>query len=167
MGKALIMVWNSAIQELANPLVSSAMVFVPETDRGVAVNRLAQSQKWREGFSRELRVPMVRVRNQHFYVYEPAQLEDKRVVLPVFFYQKSSVVHAKCLQVTLEPSSLFNHNIMMVQEEPQFDSSHFIDVDVEEFSVSFVEMVLGDGRKWVNCPHVVLHRECAFILFCL
>ncbi|KAH9820369.1 hypothetical protein DFH28DRAFT_839892, partial [Melampsora americana] len=57
--------------ELANPLVSPHLVCLPELPTKEAVNRFAQSKKWREGFDKALRVQMVTHRNKHFFIYEP------------------------------------------------------------------------------------------------
>lgn len=72
-------------QELSNPEVAPHIEFFPEKDEGVTVDRFSQSKKWREELPPSLRVPMVVVEGEHFYIYEPTQLEDSRVVVPVFF----------------------------------------------------------------------------------
>ncbi|EGF97180.1 uncharacterized protein MELLADRAFT_87422 [Melampsora larici-populina 98AG31] len=86
-------------QELSNPETGPHIEFIPEIDRGVTVDRYSQSKKWREDLSPNLRVPMVKVYGEHFYIYEPCQLEDSRVVVPIFFYKDNTIIRAKCLEV--------------------------------------------------------------------
>ncbi|KAH9807795.1 hypothetical protein DFH28DRAFT_1001874 [Melampsora americana] len=45
-------------QELSNPEVASHIEFIPESDKGVTVDRYSQSKKWREELPPRLRVPM-------------------------------------------------------------------------------------------------------------
>lgn len=87
-------------QELANPEVCPNMGFYPDSDCAVTVNQFSQSTKWREGLEVDLRVPMVDVNGEHFYLYEPAQLHDSSLVVPVYFYIENSGLRAKCLQAS-------------------------------------------------------------------
>ncbi|KAH9807690.1 hypothetical protein DFH28DRAFT_1202848, partial [Melampsora americana] len=129
-------------QELGNPEVAPHIEFVPENDDGVTVDRYSQSKKWRESLSPSLRVQMVDIEGEHFYIYEPAQLEDSQVVVPVFFYKDDSTVRAKCLEVV--PGCRGSHDFL-ISEEPAFDSNTFLDIDVQTFATSFLRIQLGDG----------------------
>lgn len=124
--------------------------FVPEIDDGVTVNRLAQSQKWREGLSREMRVPMVEVSGQHYYIYEPAQLSNGKVVVPVFFYSDTKCIRAKCvsLRVDVIDSQDVQTYVMKMSAEPEsFSAEGWIDVAVVNFVHSFFEIELENGSK--------------------
>ncbi|KAH9810402.1 hypothetical protein DFH28DRAFT_932887 [Melampsora americana] len=140
-------------QELSNPEVSPHMEFIPEKDVGVTVDRYSQSKKWREDLPQSIRAPMVVVDGQHFYIYEPAQLEDSRVVVPVFFYKDELNLRAKCLEVV--PGCQGSHDFM-IAEEPKFDSNIFLDVNVQSFAASFLQIELLNGRKWCETPNIQL-----------
>ncbi|KAG0139980.1 hypothetical protein CROQUDRAFT_53924, partial [Cronartium quercuum f. sp. fusiforme G11] len=73
------------IQELSNPLVAPHLLYIPETDVGVTVDWFSQSKKWHEMLSPEMCVPMVETKGMHYYIYEPAQMWDGTVVVPVHF----------------------------------------------------------------------------------
>ncbi|KAH9807600.1 hypothetical protein DFH28DRAFT_938119 [Melampsora americana] len=131
-------------QELSNPEVATKIEFFPESDKGVTVDRYSQSKKWREELPPSLRVPMVDVDGQHFYIYEPAQLENARVVVPIFFYKNDlGIVKAKCLEI----DSIGPHDYLIAAES-KFDSEVFLDVDVQSFATSFSRIVLWNGQKW-------------------
>ncbi|KAG0138921.1 hypothetical protein CROQUDRAFT_55495, partial [Cronartium quercuum f. sp. fusiforme G11] len=52
----------------------------------------SQSKKWCEMLPPDLWVPMVVVEGLHYYNYEPAQLKDGSVVVPVHFYSHKDIV---------------------------------------------------------------------------
>ncbi|KAH9815307.1 hypothetical protein DFH28DRAFT_969339 [Melampsora americana] len=143
-------------QELSNPEVCHNIGFLPEIDKSVEVNRFSQSKKWREELQPSLRVPMVEVDGEHFYVYEPAQLVDSLVVLPIFFYKDQVGVRAKCLKVVADPHGSPN---FCVAAEPKFDSEIFLDVDVQTFACSFTRIELQNGLKWSDSPSTELMQE--------
>ncbi|KAH9808247.1 hypothetical protein DFH28DRAFT_1196797 [Melampsora americana] len=131
-------------QELSNPEVASHIEFLPESDKGVTVDRYSQSKKWREDLPPSLRVPMVDVEGEHFYIYEPAQLENSRVVVPIFFYKNElGIVRAKCLEI----DSIGPHDYLMAAES-KFNSPVFLDVDVQTFATSYPRIVLRNSQKW-------------------
>ncbi|KAH9809142.1 hypothetical protein DFH28DRAFT_1036566 [Melampsora americana] len=143
-------------QELSNPEVVPYLEFLPENDQGVTVDRYSQSKKWREDLPPNLRVPMVDVYGEHFYIYEPAQLEDSRVVVPVFFYKDNSTVRAKCLEVL---PGLQGRGDFLIPAEPKFDSELYLDLNVEMFANSFTNIELRDGRKWCESNDTLLLRQ--------
>ncbi|EGG02512.1 uncharacterized protein MELLADRAFT_91346 [Melampsora larici-populina 98AG31] len=144
-------------QELSNPEVAPNIEFLPEDDKAVIVDRYSQSKKWREDLPPSLRVPMVDVDGEHFYIYEPAQLADSRVVIPVFFYKDELVVWAKCLEVV--PNGPGGSHHFRVAREPKFDSATLLDVDVQTFACSFTRIELHNGMKWCNSSATQLLRE--------
>ncbi|KAH9809499.1 hypothetical protein DFH28DRAFT_1133401 [Melampsora americana] len=140
-------------QELGNPHVAPHIEFLPESDDGVTVDRYSQSKKWRECLSRDIRPQMVDIEGEHFYIYEPAQLEDSRVVVPVIFYKDDSTVRAKCLEVV--PGSRGSHDFL-ISEEPVFDCETFLDIDVQTFATSFLRIKLGNGQDWCESQNTRL-----------
>ncbi|KAH9824991.1 hypothetical protein DFH28DRAFT_878023 [Melampsora americana] len=145
-------------QELSNPEVGPHLEFFPEKDRGVTVDRYSQCKKWREDLPPPLRVPMVVSHGEHFYVYEPTQLEDSRVVVPVFFYKDELSIHAKCLEVVAGgPGS----DSFFIAAEPKFESDQFLDVNVQNFATSFPQIEMWNGQKWFDSPNTRLLRELA------
>ncbi|EGG08209.1 uncharacterized protein MELLADRAFT_84994 [Melampsora larici-populina 98AG31] len=123
-------------QELSNPEVAPNIEFLPEDDKAVVVDRFSQSKKWREDLPPSLRVPMVDVDGEHFYIYEPAQLAD------------SLVSHG--------PGG--SHHFR-VAPEPKFDSPTLLDVDVQTFACSFTRIELQNGNKWCDsaATHLLQH----------
>ncbi|KAI8458054.1 hypothetical protein BY996DRAFT_6411177 [Phakopsora pachyrhizi] len=76
------------IQELGNPLVSRCLEFYPEQSAGKNIYKLSQSKKWLQEYPRDLRAQMISVGGKHYYIYEPVQINDGSVVVPMFFYIK-------------------------------------------------------------------------------
>ncbi|KAI8446222.1 hypothetical protein BY996DRAFT_8458912 [Phakopsora pachyrhizi] len=75
-------------QELGNPLVSTCLEFYPEQPAGKNIYKLSQSKKWLQEYPRDLRAQMINVGGKHYYIYEPVQINDGSVVVPMFFYIK-------------------------------------------------------------------------------
>ncbi|KAH9821169.1 hypothetical protein DFH28DRAFT_853376, partial [Melampsora americana] len=74
--------------ELANPLVSPHLVFLPELPSNKGTNCLSQCKKWCEDHSPLLRLQMVVAKNKkHIYIYKPVQLQTHQLVVPIFFHQ--------------------------------------------------------------------------------
>ncbi|KAI8455366.1 hypothetical protein BY996DRAFT_8686339 [Phakopsora pachyrhizi] len=76
------------IQELGNPLVSSFQEFHPEQSAGKNIYKLSQSKKWLQEYPRDLRAQRISVGGKHYYIYDPVQISDGSVVVPMFFYIK-------------------------------------------------------------------------------
>ncbi|KAH9807976.1 hypothetical protein DFH28DRAFT_1088454 [Melampsora americana] len=140
-------------QELSNPEVGPHLEFFPEKDERVTVDRYSQSKKWREDLPPSLRVPMVVVHGEHFFIYEPTQLEDSRVVVPVFFYKDELSIRAKCLEVVTGGQG--SHDFF-IAAEPKFGSDLFLDVNVQTFATSFPQIEMWNGQKWFDLPNTRL-----------
>lgn len=128
---------------MANPHVVEKLVCIPETDKEVEVNRFSQSRKWRELLPKDLRVQMVELGSQHYYVHEPVQIDDGDVVVPVFFYQHRSVVMAKCLPLKIV--GIQNGYRLEIAEEEDFRSNIYRSIEVSCFVRTWPNIVLGDG----------------------
>ncbi|KAH9810567.1 hypothetical protein DFH28DRAFT_1131965 [Melampsora americana] len=104
--------------ELANPFVSPELVCLPELPFKEAIDRFSQSQKWREGFSKDLRVPMQRGR-------------------PL----------AKCLPAKLvpDPTSQSDQSLVFIPSEPKFDSDDLNTIDLKDFWRTVSEIHLDDN----------------------
>ncbi|KAG0148750.1 hypothetical protein CROQUDRAFT_692746, partial [Cronartium quercuum f. sp. fusiforme G11] len=135
------------MKELSNPHTAPHLVFIPECDKDVVINRFSQSKKWRECLPRQLRSQMVPVGSQHFYIYEPVQLSDGKLVVPVYFYQSKGHVKAKCLPITIQHSSTDASIRLEVSKESAFDSVGALTLDVSRFSRTFDLIRYRDGTS--------------------
>ncbi|KAH9807163.1 hypothetical protein DFH28DRAFT_1152885 [Melampsora americana] len=135
------------LKELANPRVSPHLAFTPELPVNTLVTRLSQSEKWQEGFSKELRVQMVVHKGDHFYIYEPVQVTTGQLVVPVFFYDQMEVTKAKCLRAIVEPVSghLEAYRIVL-EDEPPFNSPDLLTIEVSSFWRLFGAVELDNGN---------------------
>lgn len=141
-------------------MISHHLAYMPESDKDVVINWFSQSKKWRELLPLDNRVQMVVVRGQHYYVYEPVQLFDFKIVVPCFFYKDVEGVKAKCLTVTMGWSHSDNALVMTLPEEVPFESAGFSTVDVSLFKTVYSEIFLDSGLKLMNLSPKVLWREC-------
>ncbi|KAH9825055.1 hypothetical protein DFH28DRAFT_878478, partial [Melampsora americana] len=145
--------------ELANPLISPHIVFVPEQAINTPINRFSQCQKWREGYAPDLRVQMIAMKNRHFYIYEPVQLCSQQLVVPMFFFQQNDTLLAKCMPAKVE-SDLEDPAYLkvIVSDDPPFDSPKFITIKCDDFGKTFEEIELYNGH--------LLKSDCRDQLYC-
>ncbi|KAH9815113.1 hypothetical protein DFH28DRAFT_1221255 [Melampsora americana] len=134
--------------EMANPMVRPHLVTVPELTTDGPINRLSQCQKWREGYSPELRLQMVSCKNIHYYIYEPVQLLAEQLWVPVFFFQHNGCLKAKCLPAMVEPDDddLQYFKVTIPEDRnPKFDSNTMTTINCNEFWRSFQEIPVVEG----------------------
>ncbi|CAH7668997.1 hypothetical protein BY996DRAFT_4572650, partial [Phakopsora pachyrhizi] len=81
---------KNLLQELGNPLVSKNLEFYPEDSCGGNIYKLSQSIKWLHQFHRDFQAQMIIKGGKHYYIYEPAQISNGNVVLPIYFNTKKT-----------------------------------------------------------------------------
>ncbi|KAH9810625.1 hypothetical protein DFH28DRAFT_1132026 [Melampsora americana] len=120
------------------------LVCLPElATHNEPVNRFSQSKKWREDFSKELRVQMVVHRGKHYYIYEPLLTIAEKLVVPAFFYQLAGKTMAKCLPAKLQYEPPSNLQVLVLSEPP-FHSTAFQTIEVADFWKPAPEITLED-----------------------
>lgn len=139
------------------------LVTLPETDIGVPVNRFSQSRKWRECLPKDLRVQMVQLGSSHFYIYEPVQLDSKKVVVPIFFYLDKGIVMSKCLKLQMKTTGNPVPFQMLIAEEEEFSSNIYITVEVSKFMNTFSQIRLSDGKMLADVVDHKVWRKCLFL----
>ncbi|KAH9810698.1 hypothetical protein DFH28DRAFT_1131780 [Melampsora americana] len=136
------------LKELANPMVSPHLAFLPELPVNIPVNRLSQCEKWREGYSKDLRVQMLVSKGIHFYIYQPVQVATGQLVVPIFFYKQEELTIAKCLPAVVEPASGNQQGYRIIlEEEPPFDSPELLTIEVTSFWRLFEAVELDNGER--------------------
>ncbi|KAH9808583.1 hypothetical protein DFH28DRAFT_1197768 [Melampsora americana] len=121
---------------LANPHVRPHLITIPELATNTPINRLSQSKKWREGFKREYRTPMIETRRGHFYIYEPLQLLSSiefELFVPVFFYKEGDNYYSKCLKATVVKKIDGQGLDIAIYAEPEFSSTLLFTINVNDF----------------------------------
>ncbi|KAH9808962.1 hypothetical protein DFH28DRAFT_1192064 [Melampsora americana] len=147
-------------RELANPIVSPQLEFMPELPVNTPTNRLSHSKKWRELYPPHLRVQMVVSKNVHFYIYEPVQVVTGQLVVPLFFYKHAKNLMAKCIPAVVESasqdSSMFN---IFIEPEPPFDSPALLSINISSFWRLLDDVKLENGvRLRDSCGnHIYMH----------
>ncbi|KAI8457585.1 hypothetical protein BY996DRAFT_6411529 [Phakopsora pachyrhizi] len=144
-------------QELGNPIVAKYLDFYPENSEGESIYKLSQCEKWLHQYPRDLRAQMIRVGDQSFYIYEPAQIIDRNLVFPLYFYNKGNKILAKVckLNVLVLPSSLVE---LLISGDLNFYSSNMKEIMAEEFLKPYHEITFNDGRPLKSICRNVLYE---------
>ncbi|KIJ58396.1 hypothetical protein HYDPIDRAFT_190814 [Hydnomerulius pinastri MD-312] len=78
-------------QEISNPRIRPHITHYPE-DAGQHLSQPWQASRWLNEIDPSLATPMIRVRHQDYYVFEPAKLTDGSIIIPERWYTKVSGV---------------------------------------------------------------------------
>lgn len=70
-------------KDWSNPLISPYIRVYPVIPRNGIVSEIWHAAKWRHEMDRHLLSPMYASSDRHYYIDEPAQLKDSRMVIPV------------------------------------------------------------------------------------
>ncbi|KAH9811554.1 hypothetical protein DFH28DRAFT_1178981 [Melampsora americana] len=148
-------------QELANPLVSPHMVYVPELAINGPINRLSQCEKWHEDYPPDLCVQMISSNNVHYYIYEPVQLQTQHLVVPVFFFQQNGCLMARCLPAVVKSDPSHSANLkVIIPEDCAFDSEMLFTIPCQEFWNTFGDIEIENGVPLQRlCGNYMYHSE--------
>jgi hypothetical protein len=103
---------------------------------------------------------MVEMRSNHFYIYEPVQIIQGQLVVPIFFYQQGNNIMAKCVPAVVEPDTLFNSSFnVFIEEEAAFDSPDLLSINVKTFWRTFNDVKLDDGLRLSESCGNHMYRE--------
>ncbi|KAI8457263.1 hypothetical protein BY996DRAFT_8685400 [Phakopsora pachyrhizi] len=144
-------------QELGNPLVSSCLEFYPEQPAGKNIYKLSQSKKWLQEYPRDLRAQMISVGGKHYYIYEPVQINDGSVVVPMFFYIKGGKMYAKACKLNLSVISSAEVNIF-ISWNKDFYSDDLKEIVGEEFLRPYAEILVNDRILLASKCRNILHE---------
>ncbi|KAH9814314.1 hypothetical protein DFH28DRAFT_1108148 [Melampsora americana] len=147
-------------QELANPIVTKHLVFIPEYEPNGQIDRLSQSKKWPEEFSWKQRVQMVPSVNGHFFLYEPVCQTSGQWIVPIFFFQQSGRVYAKCLKALIVSQGTNSELKIIVDSCKEFNSSFLITVSIESLKETFIDSKDNQGLPLEGrCGGVMYQRN--------
>ncbi|KAH9807003.1 hypothetical protein DFH28DRAFT_918134 [Melampsora americana] len=141
---------------LANPKVAEYVQFYPQVCSDGLVREFTNGDKWLSGLEKDLRAPMVHTRHGHFYLYEPVQLNNGKVVAPTHFYYFDKILTAKVLPVEIKefPNSSCFMRIPQEQHLRDMDS-----VAVQNFLVPFDKMTTSKGCLLQNNCGGCIYRK--------
>lgn len=83
---------------------------------------------------------MVQSLGQHYYIYEPTQLQNLQLVIPCHFYIKDSVIIAKCVKVFIQRTTGSHLVVLKIKAEPPFSSDQFMNIPISEFWMPYVNV---------------------------
>ncbi|OAV88550.1 hypothetical protein PTTG_29003 [Puccinia triticina 1-1 BBBD Race 1] len=141
-------------EDLMNPLVVPHLDFLPEEAHGRNIYKLSQSAKWLKHFNPDLRVQMVESNKRHFYLFEPIQLKNLEIIIPVFFHTENGAVFARCFKPTLK--SNLNHTQIKIcaaanPTEISYDNAALQTICVDNLSLVYDKITLKNGLKLFDC----------------
>ncbi|OAV96501.1 hypothetical protein PTTG_00959 [Puccinia triticina 1-1 BBBD Race 1] len=107
--------------------------FQPFNARGKDVYKLSQSWKWLEGLEQSARAPMVRAESGDFYLYEPLQLSNDDIVVPLYFYTAGGELWSKCVSPDFNPEINGSGLRLTIPGDTSFTSVQLLTIPVRDF----------------------------------
>ncbi|KAJ3509457.1 hypothetical protein NLJ89_g5213 [Agrocybe chaxingu] len=107
-------------QEFANPKVRPHLHFYPE-DSGCAVSEARQAARWLHEMPSEDTTPMIRLRDDDYYIFEPTMLVNNTFCIPHRWFIRNGSFYAKAW--TLEIVSSDNHHAWRVHKDREIQIS--------------------------------------------
>ncbi|CAH7673658.1 hypothetical protein PPACK8108_LOCUS8542 [Phakopsora pachyrhizi] len=143
-------------QELGNPLVKKYLEFYPEESKGENIYKFSQSAKWLHQYPRDLRVQMIKVGDKSYYIYEPAQLKDGNVVVPIYFYIKGGIMFSNVCKLNVFVLSSSELQIS-ISGDLDFYASDLKEIKAQDFLKSYIKIKAHDGRLLADkCRNILL-----------
>ncbi|KAF8966226.1 hypothetical protein BDZ97DRAFT_1657897 [Flammula alnicola] len=87
-------------QEMCNPKVRPHIHFYPE-DTGKRLDESRQAERWLKELRPEETTPMVRVREDDYYIYEPALLKDLSMCIPERWFTRNGTFFARAWKMEI------------------------------------------------------------------
>ena len=78
---------------MCNPKVRPFILFYPE-DTGLNLAEARQDSRWLHELRPEETTPMVRIRGNDYYIYEPTMLNDLSFCIPMRWFTRNGIFYA-------------------------------------------------------------------------
>jgi hypothetical protein len=115
---------------MANPATRRNLHFFPE-DTGPRLSQAWQASRWRHELDSDLTTPMIRTRNQDFYINEPTLLSNGSLCLPTRWFTRGNKTFAEAWKMYELPP-----------RDPESDSAWVIDGD-RKFEICETELLVS------------------------
>ncbi|EFP83637.2 uncharacterized protein PGTG_09350 [Puccinia graminis f. sp. tritici CRL 75-36-700-3] len=145
--------------DLRNPLVAPHLDFLPEDAHGKGIFKTSQSAKWLKHLAPDIRVQMVAYNKKHYYTYEPVQLKNDNIIIPIFFYTLQSNTFAKCYKPQIT-SNRHNSTVKIaIASDILYDDPDLQEINLDDFDLLYSEIVSSDGLKLLEYCGNLLYEQ--------
>jgi hypothetical protein len=149
-------------QDLRNPLVAPHLDFLPEDAHGKGIFKTSQSAKWLKHLAPDIRVQMVAYNKKHYYTYEPVQLKNDNIIIPIFFYTLQSNTFAKCYKPQITSNRHDSTVKIAIASDILYDDPDLQEINLDDFDLLYSEIVSSDGLKLLEyCGNLLYGKKYA------
>ena len=142
-----------------NPLVSPRLNYMLEQSHGSNIYKLSQSEKWLKHLAPDLQGQMVESNGKQFYIFEPVQLQNLEINVPVFFYTKNTHLFSKFYT----PSFKSNEENTMIKigipDHISFDDENLKIIPIEESNLTYQQIKVRNGMDLSDCFDGKINNE--------
>lgn len=137
----------SVLQEIANPKVRPHLRFFPE-DCGGQLSEAYQARRWLRELDPGLTTPMIRHKNQDFYIFEPTIVRQNKVCMPIRWFSRGNKMFAYAWQ--MEPSFAGNGWVVREDQVVEIDSEQLVTA-FPSFRSSYGHLKLPNPENIIGC----------------
>jgi hypothetical protein len=134
-----------------NPLVSPHLDYMLEQAHGRNIYKLSQSEKWLKHLAPDLRGQMVESDGKQFYIFEPVQLQNLEITVPVFFYTENTHLFSKCYTPSFKSNDKNTKIQIGIPDHISFDDENLKIIPIEELSLTYQEIKVRNGMDLADC----------------
>ncbi|EFP90060.2 uncharacterized protein PGTG_15908 [Puccinia graminis f. sp. tritici CRL 75-36-700-3] len=148
--------------DLRNPLVAPHLDFLPEDAHGKGIFKTSQSAKWLKHLAPDIRVQMVAYNKKHYYTYEPVQLKNDDIIIPIFFYTLQSNTFAKCYKPQITSNRHDSTVKIAIASDILYDDPDLQEINLDDFDLLYSEIISSDGLKLLEyCGNLLYGKKYA------
>ncbi|KAI9605646.1 hypothetical protein H4Q26_004011 [Puccinia striiformis f. sp. tritici PST-130] len=121
-------------QDLANPLLSPHLEYYPEKTNGPYF-KFSQSNQWLKELAPQQRAQMCEVEDEHYYLFEPVEVDSGLLVVPIFFYSQDTQIFSKCIVPEIKGFMKDNKVVTKIKipQDIKFDNPDLYTINTNQF----------------------------------
>ncbi|POW05701.1 hypothetical protein PSTT_09466 [Puccinia striiformis] len=141
-------------QDLANPLVSPHLEYYPEKTNGPYF-KFSQSNKWLKELAPQHRAQMCEVEDEHYYLFEPVELDSGLLVVPIFFYSQDTQIFSKCIVPEIKGFMKDNKAVTKIKipQDIKFDNPDLYNINTNQFKKNYFKINMNGNKLSEECEH--------------
>ncbi|POW19850.1 hypothetical protein PSHT_04232 [Puccinia striiformis] len=148
------------MEDLANPLVSPHLEYYPEKTNGPYF-KFSQSNKWLKELAPQHRAQMCEVEDEHYYLFEPVELDSGLLVVPIFFYSQDTQIFSKCIVPEIKGFMKDNKAVTKIKipQDIKFDNLDLYNINTNQFKKNYFKINMNGNKLSEECGNALYEHD--------
>ncbi|KAI9626747.1 hypothetical protein KEM48_010212 [Puccinia striiformis f. sp. tritici PST-130] len=151
---------NQNDPDLANPLVSPHLEYYPEKTNGPYF-KFSQSNKWLKELAPQHRAQMCEVEDEHYYLFEPVELDSGLLVIPICFYSQDTQIFSKCIVPEIKGFMKDNKAVTKIKipQDIKFDNLDLYNINTNQFKKNYFKINMNGNKLSQECGNALYEHD--------